>query len=195
MASYGWNSRHANTHGLHHARLKSDTDLIACRICGRILRGVKALFDHIEHHLFLDETATKRQLFLSHLPSAQSTSFTNHVNQNPMLPTERSHFPIEINAGYPDLLWAATPSHVCFGSWNNHMPLIQTQKPTAYGGATQMMVPKPQNQCFTRPFLNQLEATLPMEGMSTLVNRETTAKFEDQQVLDVTLKLGRADQD
>ncbi|EOY06072.1 Uncharacterized protein TCM_020912 [Theobroma cacao] len=196
MAGYGWNSRNANMHGLHHARLESDTNLIACRICGGFFRGVKALFDHIEErHLLFDEIAARRQLLLSQLPSTQSTPVTNHFNQNLMLPIARNPFPIGTDTGYPDLQWAAAPSHVCLGSRNNHMPVIQTQKPTTYGGANQMMVPRPPNQCFTRPFLNQLEANLIIEGMSTFVDREMTAKFEDQQGLDLTLKLGRADQD
>ncbi|WRX20904.1 hypothetical protein QQP08_013391 [Theobroma cacao] len=189
MAGYGWNSRHANMHRLHHERLYRDTNLFACRVCGDILMGKEALFDHVELHLLLDESAAIRQILLSHLWSAQSMLFTNHFSQNLMLPTETGPFSIRTYTGYPDLQWAAAPSPVCFGSRNDHMLLIQTQQPTANGGAM------PRNQCFTRPFLNQLERTLLDIRVATIMDRETATKFIDQQMLDVNLKLGREDQD
>ncbi|WRX20908.1 hypothetical protein QQP08_013395 [Theobroma cacao] len=157
MAGYGRNSRHANMHGLHHERLYPDTKLFACRVCGDILMGKKALFDHVELHLLFDESAAIRQVLLSHLWSAQSILFTNHFNKNSMLPIETCPFSIGTYIGYPDLQWATVPSPICFGSRYNHMPPIQTQQPTTYGGAIQIWVPEPRNQCFTKLFLNQLE--------------------------------------
>ncbi|EOY31931.1 Uncharacterized protein TCM_039298 [Theobroma cacao] len=115
MAGYGWNLRHANMHGLHHETLEHNADLFACRVCGDILMGKKALFDHIELHLLLNESATTRQILLSHLSSAQSALFTNHFNQNTVLPTKTGPFSIETYTEYPDLQWVTTPLPIVLG--------------------------------------------------------------------------------
>lgn len=73
-------------HQLNHARREqpgSSEELIACRICDHIFTSSRALFDHMELHLLLDEDLAKRQLFLSHMMVVpQSGVSANHLVQN-----------------------------------------------------------------------------------------------------------------
>ncbi|XVF38481.1 hypothetical protein REPUB_Repub20aG0105700 [Reevesia pubescens] len=201
---------------LNHAKEEPYSGLIACRICDSIFRSDKALLDHMELHLLLDESAARRQLLLSHLSStpSQSTLFANHTfNQNSpelstqqqvvqqpwlstlqndyassMLPRERNPFSIGTDTCNLDL-HSTAPSPISSWFRNNNMP-IGTQ-PTLSSAPQIIFVPQPRIESFTRPFLNQLEANLLMEEMTSITEREIAGKLGEQEMLDVTLKLGR----
>ncbi|XWS13870.1 hypothetical protein CRYUN_Cryun36dG0076000 [Craigia yunnanensis] len=223
QAGFGLNSRNENVSDqLNHGRQEPYSGLIACRICDRIFMSDEALFDHIELHLLLDESAARRQLLLSHLSSSQRSLLDNRFNQllstrqqvlqqpalstldngyassilpsqrNPassiLLPSERNPFSVGTNTRNLDLQSTA-PSLISSCSRDNNMPL--RTHPTLSAAPQIIFVPQTRTDCFTRPFLNQLETTLLVNGMASFVDREISDNLGDQEMLDVTLKLGR----
>ena len=226
QAGFGLNSRNENVPDqLNHGRQEPYSGLIACRICDRIFMSDEALFDHIELHLLLDESAARRQLLLSHLSPSQRSLMDNRSNQNfpllstpqqvlqqptlstldngyassilpsernpassILLPSERNPFSIGANTRNLDLQ-LTTPSPISSCSRDNNMPL--RTHPTLSAAPQIIFVPQPRTDCFTRPFLNQLETTLLMDRMASFVDKEIAGNLGDQEMLDVTLKLGR----
>ncbi|KAK8670966.1 hypothetical protein V6N13_037578 [Hibiscus sabdariffa] len=85
-------SRDGNMHG-------DQSNLIACRICDRVFTSRKDLFDHIEVHLLMDESETKRQLLLSHMSSTSHPPAPPTQQQDWMRPrlssalSRTGHFP------------------------------------------------------------------------------------------------------
>ncbi|MBA0813168.1 hypothetical protein Gohar_027043 [Gossypium harknessii] len=212
---------------LNHARREQPglaEELIACRICDHIFTSSRALFDHMELHLLLDEANAKRQLLLSHMVVApQSGVSANHLIQNhpppppalqqdsqqqPRLVVPRQRFvrilpypplpsaihPFLLGAGAPQQ-WTIRPPLVSYQPVvNQPLPTAPTPSPTAAEVAATaarqiMRMSRSRTNLFTRPFLNQLEANLLIEGMAAMAERELEGDCVGDQEVDVTLKL------
>ncbi|XVE81869.1 hypothetical protein DITRI_Ditri15bG0100700 [Diplodiscus trichospermus] len=201
MAGSGLDSKHAIVPNKHnHERNEPLSGAIACRICDAIFMSDKALFDHVEFHFLTDEPAARKQLLLSHLSPYERSLLTNHFNQNPpSLSTQQPAAQQQqrfstVDNGYASSLVPRERTLISLGTntGNLDQQSLQTHPTVPYAVPRIIFVPQPRIDCFTRPFLNQLEASLLVEGMASIVDRELAAsKLGYQETVDVTLKLGR----
>ncbi|GMI70395.1 hypothetical protein HRI_000708800 [Hibiscus trionum] len=179
--------RNGNMHGDYNK-------LFACRICDCIFTSQKDLFDHIQLHLLLDESETKRKLLLSHMsstshppappihqqgwhwPKLSSALPPGVINVNP--------FSIGANARNLDQQSTVRPLPVSFHS--TALRNISITPPTLVPAPPQIMtVQQSCAELLARPFLQQLEESLEIDGMASIKD----GIEGNQEELDVTLKL------
>ncbi|XVE81867.1 hypothetical protein DITRI_Ditri15bG0100500 [Diplodiscus trichospermus] len=199
MAGSGLDSKQAIVPDKHnHERDKPLSGAIACRICDAIFMSDKALFDHLEFHFLTDEPAARKHLLLSHLSPYERSLSTNHLNQNPpslstQQPAQQQPRLSTVDNGYASSLVPRERNTISFGTNTRNLdPQSLQTHPTPYAAPRITFVPQPRIDSFTRPFLNQLEASLLVEGMASIVDRQLAeSKLGDQETVDMTLKLGK----
>ncbi|XVF62836.1 hypothetical protein PTKIN_Ptkin09bG0040600 [Pterospermum kingtungense] len=228
MSGFGLNLRNANANTrdqLNKAREQPPSTptpkgLIACRICDCVFTNDKALFDHMEAHLLLNEAATRRKLLQSHMSNPNGSLLAPRFNSNiapltstggpQVLQQPRSSSTLDINSHAssssqpretnPFLAGSSTinpdpqsssaaPSRIASASRDNNKPIPKLRSILPAVAPKVIFVPQPRIDCFTRPFLNQLETNLLMEGMASFADREIAGKVGDQPDVDLTLKL------
>lgn len=202
-----------NANASSSSRNQAMKNLIACRVCDCVFLNDKALFDHMEVHLLLDESTTRRKLLESHLKNLQqqqqlqplrllsALEYRNHVSSSSSSSQPRDQTNHVLVGSNTAPILPAPVSGVSSRDNNKLVPILP--KLPAFGVAPGIIFvpptrPAPRSDCFfTRPFVNQMESNLVVEGMASYVDRvrelaAIAAHGKQPEVeVDLTLRLGR----